>query len=77
MSRRKYWGYKHKNGSLHLKLFRSDAAVEEAYDSPLVEEVFDEFIADSPAEAFKKLKALADPNKGMEDEIADRIGGGL
>lgn len=73
MSELKWWGYQHKNGSLHLKRYISEASFDEAYDSPFVDDVMVPFMAANRDEAMARLKAWADPNKGMEDEIGDRL----
>jgi hypothetical protein len=40
-----YWAYRHVNGSIHLKRYRSVEAYNEAHLSPLCEEITDPFYA--------------------------------
>ncbi len=59
MTKQKFWGYKHINGTLHLKRYIGDFAkdaVEDAYNSDFVGDVLDPFEAETREEAAKKLK---------------------
>ena len=59
MTKQKFWGYKHINGTLHLKSYSGNFAkdaVEDAYDSDFIEDVLDPFEAANREEAGKKLR---------------------
>lgn len=43
----KWWGYRHIQGSVHLKRFYDQADVDEAYESDFVDDVCDPFDAPS------------------------------
>lgn len=60
----KFWGYKHVNGSIHTKRYLSEEGVAEAYESSLVEDVMDPFVATNATEAQAKVKEYFRPKTG-------------
>jgi hypothetical protein len=56
-----WWGYRHINGTLHLKRFHSQASVDEAYESDFVEDVLDPFPAENREEASAILRRFLKP----------------
>ncbi len=58
MSRLQWWGYRHVNGTLHLKRYLSFGreAIADAHESDFVQDVCGPFYADSRVEAIAKLK---------------------
>lgn len=51
----KYWAYKHTNGEIKVKVVRemTDADIDEAYESPFVEDVMEPVEAKTPRDALK------------------------
>lgn len=65
----KYWAYKHANGSLHLKVFRGDtASVNDAFDSPFVDDVMDVFEAENREDAILQVKTYFNDD-GLDESI--------
>lgn len=61
----KYWAYRHIDGGIHVKAYREDAAharasVDDAYDSPFVEDVLEPYPANDRQEAEKIAKLALD-----------------
>lgn len=54
-----WWGYKHKNGSIQIKRFSSEADIEDANESPFVVEVYGSVWAKSREEALEKMLRAA------------------
>lgn len=73
MSSKLWWGYRHINGGLHLKAWRTSKwgyeAIREARKSPFVDDVFGPFNADTRDDASLTLHQLA------TDLIAKEKGG--
>lgn len=65
----KYWAYKHVNGTLHLKVFRGDtASIDDAFDSPFVDDVMDIFEAATREEAQQQVKKYFSDD-GLDESI--------
>lgn len=59
MSDIKWWGYIHINGSLQLKRFFKRKDIDDAHDSPFIQEVFGPWTMDIREVALEKLKECA------------------
>jgi hypothetical protein len=71
----KYWAYKHQDGGIHLKVYREGllhgrASVDDAYDSPFVDDILEPFDANSREEAERLAK------QRLSGYRADRGNGG-
>ena len=53
-----WWGYKHVNGNYQVKPYFDYRDIEDAYESPFVEKVFQRFPATNREEAFKFIANL-------------------
>ena len=51
-----WWGYIHINNSIQVKRFFSKDDIDDAYESPFAEHVFEEFEANSREEAIKYIE---------------------
>lgn len=54
----KWWGYVHRNGSVHIKRYFGELDIEEAVESPFVAFVIGVVEAIGREDAEKKLKAM-------------------
>jgi len=54
---RKFWAYKHVNGTVHLKNYRDPDAIEDAFESDFVADVMNVFEAENRAKAEEKARA--------------------
>lgn len=55
----KFWGYRHTNGSIHLKRYFGQMDIDEAHESPFIDEVFGPWESENFEDAEKHLKAVA------------------
>jgi len=56
MTKLLWWGYRHINGSLHLKRYFDNGDISEAINSPFVQEISGAFSAKNSDEANQILK---------------------
>ncbi len=52
---KKYWGYLHTAGSVHVKPYFSQLDIDEAHQSPFVKQLFEPFEATGIDEAIKMV----------------------
>lgn len=52
----KFWAYRHVNGGIQVKRYTSEDAIDDAYDSPFVDEVLEPYTAKDKAEADRIAK---------------------
>lgn len=52
----KWWAYKHKNGEIHVKHYRSEADMDEALESDFVDDITGPFEADTVEQANEEAK---------------------
>jgi hypothetical protein len=51
-----WWGYVHINKSIQVKRFFNQIDIDDAYESPFVERVFEKFEANNREEAIKHIE---------------------
>ena len=51
-----WWGYRHTDGSLHVKRYFDRRDIQEAVDSPFVDSVFGPWECESREEAIEKIR---------------------
>lgn len=56
MQYNKWWGYRHVNGSLHVKIYFDELDIWEAQESPFVARVAGPWICENREEALKILE---------------------
>lgn len=58
ISLNKWWGYVHVNGHIQVKRYFSRLDIDDAYESPFVDIVFEPFEVNSREEAIEHIKNL-------------------
>lgn len=53
-----WWGYLHVNGSIQVKRYWDEKDLQEARESPFVQQVFESFSASDRQDAVKKLENI-------------------